>query len=308
MAETIHLTCPECGNTLEVPAALEEFSCMYCGKRARTATVKAMNESAGSAYEEIRAELREKLPEAVIKYPDYHRKITKKEFFPAFEAYEKENTPLLEQLDVCARLCPGQTDKCMRQIAEDLLDELEAYMQKDPRWNKKNGRSNLMFEVKVVLAIFMTPLVRKLKLASAEAFRTALHEGWLKRWPKEPWTPGDYDVLAGGFKKRKFCFITTATCRNEGKPDDCAELTAFRAFRDGWLTEHGGEALIEKYYEIAPAIVTCIDLCDDGKARYAEVRERWLTPCYEALREERYADCRDTYVDMVRTLESRYLQ
>ena len=49
MAETIHLTCPECGNTLEVPAALEEFSCMYCGKRARTATVKAMNESAGSA-------------------------------------------------------------------------------------------------------------------------------------------------------------------------------------------------------------------------------------------------------------------
>ena len=78
MAETIHLTCPECGNTLEVPAALEEFSCMYCGKRARTATVKAMNESAGSAYEEIRAELCEKLPEAVIKYPDYHRKITKK--------------------------------------------------------------------------------------------------------------------------------------------------------------------------------------------------------------------------------------
>ena len=66
--------------------------------------------------------------------------------------------------------------------------------------------------------------------------------------------------------------------------------------------------MIEKYYEIAPAIVTCIDLCDDGKARYAEVRERWLTPCYEALREERYADCRDTYVDMVQTLENRYLQ
>ena len=28
--------------------------------------------------------------------------------------------------------------------------------------------------------------------------------------------------LAGGFKKFRFCFITTATCAAEGKPDDCA--------------------------------------------------------------------------------------
>ena len=64
MAEMIHLTCPECGNALEIPAALEEFSCMYCGKRARTAAVKAMNESAGSDYEALRAELREALDRA----------------------------------------------------------------------------------------------------------------------------------------------------------------------------------------------------------------------------------------------------
>ena len=57
MAEMIHLTCPECGNALEIPAALEEFSCMYCGKRARTAAVQAMNESAGSDYEKVRAAL-----------------------------------------------------------------------------------------------------------------------------------------------------------------------------------------------------------------------------------------------------------
>lgn len=308
MAEMIHLTCPECGNSLEIPVGLEEFSCLYCGKRARTSVVQELNKNAGSAYEEKRAALREKLPQAVINYPDYHKKITKKDFHSAFEAYERENTPILEQLDVCEKLRPGQTEKCMHEIAEDLLDELEEFMQKDSRWNRKNGRSNLMFEVKVVLAIFLTPLAKKLKLDSAEAFRTALHEGWLKRWPKEQWLPGDYDVLISGFKRRKLCFITTATCQSEGKPDDCAELTAFRAFRDGWLKAHGGEALIAEYYDIAPAIVTCIDLCDDSKTRYAELRERWLTPCYTALQEERYADCRDTYMDMVRTLENRYLQ
>ena len=308
MAEMIHLTCPECGNALEIPAALEEFSCMYCGKRARTAAVKAMNESAGSDYEKVRAELREALPKTVTKYPDYHKKITRKDFVPTFDSYEQENKGVLEKLDVCASLRPGKTEECMHEIAEDLLDELEAYMQKDPRWNKKTQKANLMFEVKVVLAIFLTPLVKKLQLKSAEAFRTALHEGWLKRWPKEQWMPGDYDVLVGGFKRRKLCFITTATCAFEGKPDDCAELTAFRAFRDGWLTEHGGKDMIEEYYMVAPSIVTCIELCDDREARYAELRERWLTPCYRALREKRYADCRDTYTNMVQTLEERYLQ
>ena len=55
-----------------------------------------------------------------------------------------------------------------------------------------------------------------------EPLRTQLQTQWLARWPKQLWRPGDYDTLAGGFKKFRFCFITTATCAAEGKPDDCA--------------------------------------------------------------------------------------
>ena len=73
------------------------------------------------------------------------------------------------------------------------------------------------------------------------------------------------------------------------------------------LREHGGAALIEEYCEKAPAIVNCINLCDVPEERYAELRSRWLEPCYRALQEERFEDCRDSYVDMVRTLERRYL-
>lgn len=49
----------------------------------------------------------------------------------------------------------------MHEIAEDMLDGMEEFMRRDPRWGKKSQQPNLMFELKVVLAIFLTPLVRK---------------------------------------------------------------------------------------------------------------------------------------------------
>lgn len=308
MAETKKLTCPNCGRELDIPAELDEFSCLYCGHRSQVAVVRAIRESDGLSYDAVRAELSEALPKMVTNYKDYYQKLDKKSFPAAFETYEKDNGETLDRLDVCARLHPQGMDAAMREICADMMDTLEKYMQADKRWAKKMKRSELIFEIKVVLAIFLTPLVRKRKLESSEAFRTQLNQQWMERLPKEKWTPGDYEVMMSGFKRRKFCFITTATCAAEGKPDDCAELTAFRAFRDGWLTEHGGEALIERYYEVAPSIVTCIDYCDDARKCYRELRERWLEPCYLALSEERYADCREMYVDMVQTLEKRYLQ
>ena len=121
------------------------------------------------------------------------------------------------------------------------------------------------------------------------------------------WRPGDYDTLAGGFKKFRFCFITTATCAAEGKPDDCAELTAFRAFRDGWLRQRpDGPERIAEYYAVAPSIVAGVEYCDDAPARYAEIRSRWLGPCYAALQRGEMERCYDTYRDMVQTLQERY--
>ena len=178
------------------------------------------------------------------------------------------------------------------------MDALETHIME----NKKD-----FFSVKSVLALFFTPLVKKLHLRSAERLCKRLHELWLVRFPKEMWMHGEYEAIQAGFERRKLCFITTATCEHEGKPDDCAELTAFRAFRDGWLTAHDA-ALIEEYYAIAPAIVTAIEHCDDAEACYAEIRERWLTPCLSALTEHRNSDCCRIYTDMVRSLQTRYFR
>lgn len=296
--------CPHCGKPLEIPAELEEFSCLYCGARSKTADLCVKKAIVAGEFEQRRQVLLQELPKAVTGYPDYYKKITKKDFFPAFERYENENRETVDSLDLCVDACPDGEQAGVERLCKDLLDAIDAYMQADRRRNK----SAIQFEVKVVLAIFLTPLIGKRKLHCAEAFRTELNRRWLERYPKQLWTPGDYDVMASGFRKRKWCFITTATCAYEKKSDDCAELTAFRAFRDGWLTEHGGQALIAEYYEKAPGIVTCIELCDNPAERYKEIRERWLAPCYRALQEDRMEECRDRYVDMVRTLEKRYLQ
>lgn len=90
-------------------------------------------------------------------------------------------------------------------------------------------------------------------------------------------------------------------------PDDCAELTAFRAFRDGWLRQRpDGPERIAEYYAVAPSIVAGVEYCDDAPARYAEIRSRWLGPCYAALQRGEMERCYDTYQDMVQTLQERY--
>ena len=308
MAETIKGNCPNCGKPLEIPAELEEFSCLYCGERSKITDLRTKKEIVPGEFEERLEVLRERLPWVVTGYREYFKKFTKKEFFVAFEGYENTNRATVDSIDPCVDACPDGEKAAVQILCRDLLDAADAIMQEDRRWKKTSGQKNVLFEVKFVFAIFFTPLLGKRKLRCAEAFSKELNRQWLERYPKQIWSPGNYEVIASGFSRHKLCFITTATCASEGKPDDCAELTAFRAFRDGWLTEHGGEDLIAEYYEIAPGIVTCIELCDDPKERYAEIRERWLAPCYRALRENRMRDCRDRYVDMVRTLEQRYLQ
>ena len=94
MADMIRGVCPQCGKKLEIPAELEEFSCLYCGARMRTEALRAkpMEERAVEA-------LLAQLPGCITRYPDLHLRIGKKDFFPTFAQYEQDNAPLLQELD-----------------------------------------------------------------------------------------------------------------------------------------------------------------------------------------------------------------
>ncbi len=304
MSEKIIGFCPHCGEELEIPARLEEFSCLYCGKRSRTellALQKTLDE--GSLFTAAA-----ELPCAIKQYKKLSKTISKKDYVPAFEAYEAEHKARLTELDLVICANPRGIESGVKTLCEEFLNALEKELEKDKRYGSKSGKTAVLFEVKVVLALFLTPLLRKLHLRSAEPLREELLSQWMQRYPKENWTPGDYEAIAGGFRKGKLCFITTATCLHEGKKDDCPELTAFRRFRDGWLTENGDGELIEAYYELAPAIVTLIDHCDDTAACYGEIRSRWLEPCMQALEQGQPEFCRQRYIHMVESLKNRYLQ
>jgi hypothetical protein len=105
------------------------------------------------------------------------------------------------------------------------------------------------------------------------------------------------------------CFITSAVCRSFAKPDDCYELSLFRQFRDGWLTEQPeGPALIEQYYRSAPGIVAAIDRSPAPDAVYRRIWDEHLAPCLRAIENGQLEDCKGRYISMVETLGAEYLQ
>lgn len=105
------------------------------------------------------------------------------------------------------------------------------------------------------------------------------------------------------------CFITTAVCYSFGKNDDCYELNLFRDYRDNWLIHQpDGMNLIKKYYDIAPVIVSAINDCSDSKSIYFKIWNDFLYPCILFIEKNRFEECKNLYILMVKKLEEKYLK
>ncbi len=103
------------------------------------------------------------------------------------------------------------------------------------------------------------------------------------------------------------CFITTAVCECQGKPDDCQELTVLREYRDGYLLgTDEGRAMVEEYYEIAPVLVLSIGMQREPEKIYEEIYRDYLRPCVEYAKNAENEKCRELYADMVGSLRERF--
>ncbi|MBP3633029.1 MAG: hypothetical protein J6J43_00455 [Oscillospiraceae bacterium] len=300
--EQINLICPKCGQTLQIPEHLQEFSCLYCGERIKKEDLSPsvpLNEGEqGKAYYE------QHVLQVISDFVGYDKLVTGAEYEGAFDRYTKANAEIFRQLS----LAVGAKIYTPEDAAAFFLDRLEAYWDTD---KTRKQRRNFMVETdKFVIAVFLVPMIRELKLPVSEEYCQALQKQWCQRHPKSPFYIGSYEDLSKGFRKKilGLCFITTAVCRQEGKPDDCAELTAFRGFRDGYLRScPDGDALIEEYYNIAPGIVLHIELDRNKERVYEMLRSKYLQPCYEDIQHGRFAQCKQRYTDMVKRLERKYL-
>ena len=261
---------------------------MYCGARlAQSDLVTEAAETPAAPDADAYAAALEELSGCIRNYRGFHKRVTKTDYVPAFDEYEAGCRAVVVRLDAGLAGLPADARAAqLRAAAGRMIDDLAV------DWAARKGSRFLFDEDKYVVALFFVPMVLRQELPSGREFADTLQAVWVERYPKSPFYVGDYETLAEA----------------EGKPDDCAELTAFRAFRDGYLkAQPDGAALIEEYYRIAPTIVMCIDVCGDRDARYAAIREQYLQPCYNALQAGDLAGCKTKYVRMVRDLEREYL-
>lgn len=98
------------------------------------------------------------------------------------------------------------------------------------------------------------------------------------------------------------CFLTTACCQYRGLPDDCYELTVLRRFRDGYLLQtDSGKAIVEEYYQIAPALVRKIDCYSSRDAIYENM---YTTICeiVQKIEQGKHEDAVSEYQTMVKEI------
>ena len=137
--------------------------------------------------------------------------------------------------------------------------------------------------------------------------------GWCELWDQEyyrghecrefapKWYGGNGDSSLNGSGG---CFLTSACVQHKGLPDDCAELTELRQFRDTVLSKTSeGKQLIDEYYCIAPAIVERIDRSADKDRIYDSIYQT-VQNCLHAIRNKAYHEAVTQYRSMVYSLQS----
>lgn len=143
------------------------------------------------------------------------------------------------------------------------------------------------------------------------------HNGWTGNWEpvRDAW--GSHVREGGstwwGSEDRKEreegrCFVTTACVEARGLPDDCAELSRMREFRDGYVAGlPDGRELIEAYYALAPRIIRAIDRSPDRAEVYEELYTRWLSASLELIEAGRYEEAFENCVAVLRQLSGEHL-
>lgn len=294
--------CPKCGWTLHVPEELKEFSCLYCGARLTPGELLSEQPKAESTEEDYQLYV-EKSLHAAVDWPDSMGRVTKTEFFSYFDRYYGECAAPFEALERWVLAQTGDREMLLQKAAALLMDGIEAWFPTQKGWKLRSRRTELIERTKFTVAIFLVPTARKCAPIIGDGFCEKLRLAWLEKHPDSPFELASYQELADGFKKRPFCFITTAVCEFRGESDDCAMLTEFRAFRDGYLRScPDGDRLIEEYYDIAPGIVARIDFCENRAEVYDALYRDYLVPCRQALRDNDPSACKAIYTSMLRSL------
>lgn len=215
------------------------------------------------------------------------------QFVPAFDAIEQLYHDVKEP------------EAMLHNMAQALTDSAVAAIEAIPR---RGAKENALMNFNMQLAVFVYPAILYYKGDSSKPLTEEVSKCWKAAFPKTNVQPAEMEYIEKGFH-RKFCYITTAVCTTQGKPDDCYELTLLRDYRDGYLAGlENGEELIARYYDVAPTIVRHINERPDSGEIYTGIWDEYLSPCIHMIEDGRKEECRLLYMQMVYDLQDRYFR
>lgn len=224
----------------------------------------------------------------------------------AYMASICENFMLLQRF---CDACPERATSALHIVCNGLVDALHEDLSHPGRYKGFNRRALQLDTYKMVIVAYLTPAVYKMDIDISHSFNQMLREAWLTRFPKQTYQPITAETIMQGFNRKWHeCYITQAACSYQNKPDDCYELTAFRQFRDGFLSQcDDGAALIAAYYQRAPSLVAIIHWSGQAYWVYPKIWHTYLLPCLRDIENGQLASCKTKYIDMVQWLERRFL-
>ena len=233
---------------------------------------------------------------------DINKMFNKKNYQPSFDKLYEMIEPALEILN---GLYISSDEKEKEQLIKDAAASIVGGAVKKHQSFKKSEATKGKYGDHIYMSLFVVPAVGHYQGEAADKLADALVERWREVYTKYTITRGSYEAISEGFNKRKFCYITTAVCRQRNLPDDCYELMTLRYFRDFWLEKQkDGPKLIDMYYETAPAIVASIDHRADADLVYSNLYHTYIAPCITDIENGNYDECRDKYEHMVTDLIS----
>jgi DNA-directed RNA polymerase subunit RPC12/RpoP len=293
--------CPHCEGELQIPQGLEKITCMYCGKELLVSDAlereKQQSRPAAVSKEDAIQALQGLL--YGIENPiQFFKKALYMEFFQKYLYENARNLAMLEQ----AYLASETPTETLQEIAEPLVERVEQEL----AGTKARKRDQAQMDYNLSMVVYVFPALLENNEKSGQAWIDVLSATWKKHFPKTELKAATAKEINAGFRYR-FCYITTAVCESQNKPNDCYELSVLRAFRDDYLLKSDeGEAMVHEYYDVAPTIVKHIKKRKDADEIYQDIWQQYLSPCIRLIESDKNEECVDLYKQMVYNLKEKY--
>jgi len=251
--------------------------------------------------EDIKVQLTGLFEEMLTYLDKFNRHEYNDAFLTAFKKYEA----FFESVAV---LCENTSREDRKVLIEEIALIIPVYVKELMNGIKKREKNKVEMNYNMNMAAYIIPAFTY----SQDFYLEKIAKRMVELWNEKQVTSltlgySSYEEIVKGFKW-KLCYITTAVCEHQNKPDDCYELTLLRDYRDEYLLKSlGGREIVDEYYDIAPGIVMMINMQKNADEIYQHVYQKYLTPCIRHIEEGRNEECRKIYMQMVRTLKKQYL-